>query len=591
MEPTVDAPTGPSSGGTSRTSADGLPPDASADELRRLVDVLAGIVDRQALRTRDAYELARTRRLDVEQANAQQARLEVAFATFARRRSVRLVTQIADLARRLRGRETDVVPDMPVRATALAPEGALPRLATPVETGTIGATDPTPDLLSGLSPRSYRETFLRRLDTTGANGLRIVASASASASAATATKPGAGWPDVFVVDQPDFDIRQLPRHIVTVARLAASLAPWLTTEWFDQFDVVIAADDAAAAEVRAASSKTSIVAADARSQAPDGPAVRDALRLWATARRFAIMVQTVTWEGSATSGDYFYARALQRQLERRGHPTSVYLLRQWPLPATSREDVVIHLWGRYPLTPRSGQVNALWVLYHPDLVVPELLSRYDHVFAGSDAMAATLGAMTAVPVEPLHQAADPERLASGGIAPHHELLFIGNSRGARRTILDDVGPTAHDLAVYGGGWESDLLDPRFLRGESVRHSDLGSHYRAADIVLNDHWPTAAEAELITNRVYDVLAAGGFAMSDPVAGLDAEFDGGVVTYSSPADLALKIERYLADPDARRAIAERGRAAVLARHTFTVRVDRLVRVLLPMAEDGANDGPPA
>ena len=66
------------------------------------------------------------------------------------------------------------------------------------------------------------------------------------------------------------------------------------------------------------------------------------------------------------------------------------------------------------------------------------------------------------------------------------------------------------------------------------------------------------------------------------GLDAEFDGGVVTYASPADLALKIERYLADSGVRRMIADRGRAAVLDRHTFSVRVDRLVEVLLPLAE---------
>jgi spore maturation protein CgeB len=86
--------------------------------------------------------------------------------------------------------------------------------------------------------------------------------------------------------------------------------------------------------------------------------------------------------------------------------------------------------------------------------------------------------------------------------------------------------------------------------------------------------------MINNRLYDALAAGAFVISDPVPGLDEEFDRGVVTYTGAADLALTVERYLADPAARRAIAERGRKAVLERHTVSQRAAELLEVLLPL-----------
>jgi spore maturation protein CgeB len=94
--------------------------------------------------------------------------------------------------------------------------------------------------------------------------------------------------------------------------------------------------------------------------------------------------------------------------------------------------------------------------------------------------------------------------------------------------------------------------------------------------------------MINNRLYDALAAGAFVISDPVPGLDEEFDGAVVTYADPADLALIVERYLADPPARRALAERGRLAVLERHTVSRRADELLEVLLPLVPRSTRDG---
>ncbi len=72
------------------------------------------------------------------------------------------------------------------------------------------------------------------------------------------------------------------------------------------------------------------------------------------------------------------------------------------------------------------------------------------------------------------------------------------------------------------------------------------------------------------------------VSDDVEGMAAEFDGAVATYREPAELRALIDRYLGDPVARRARAEPGRAAVLARHTFAHRAATIVAAISPLIE---------
>jgi hypothetical protein len=390
-----------------------------------------------------------------------------------------------------------------------------------------------------------------------------------------------------VVTTPTYDPRDVARETILVAAVAGDADAWMAQPWFDAFDIVLVPDGAAAERVSQSSSKVAAVVGSRPTGWPEAGAVAAAVGEWASRTRIAVMVQALRWDVAEPSGDYHLARALQRQFERREHPTSVYFQRQWANPATAREDIVIHLWGRYDLAVRPTQVNALWILYHPELVTDELCARYNAVFAASDILAGRLSNRTGLVVRSLHQATDAERFRPTPGGPHHELLFVGNSRGTRRTIIDDLTPTARDLAVYGGGWEDDLLDPVYLRGAVVSNHDLPAYYSAADIVLNDHWVEMAEAGMINNRLYDALATGAFVISDAIPGLAEEFDGAVVTYTDPADLVLIVERFLADPAARGALAERGRRAVLDRHTVSRRADELLHVLLPLVRSRGGD----
>lgn len=279
----------------------------------------------------------------------------------------------------------------------------------------------------------------------------------------------------------------------------------------------------------------------------------------------------------ATWGDTPFAEALRKGFEARGWVAAVHTQDAWETPAAVAADVALHLFGVRVPPVRPGQVSLLWVISHPDLLTARRCETYDAVFVASDSFRDQLAERIATPVYTLHQATDPDQFYPDPTGPHHELLFVGGSRRDRRPIVDAAARTERDLAVYGGNWTPDLLAPHYLRGSWIPNDELHRYYASADIVLNDHWLDMREEGFISNRVYDALASGAFVLSDHVSGMDEAFDGSVATYQRDDELAAIIEDTLAHPDERRARVQRGRAAVLGRHTFAHRVAAIIAAL--------------
>lgn len=310
---------------------------------------------------------------------------------------------------------------------------------------------------------------------------------------------------------------------------------------------------------------------------------RSALTRWVNATRIDVAVGPKDWDVAASWGDYHFGRALQRALQRRDHPARIRLRDDWERPAASYADVVIHLFGRSQREPRPAQVSILWIISHPESVTDEMLRHQDVVFAASDPFAAELAQRTGRDVIPLHQATDPDRFQPRDGGEPHQMLFVANSRGERRRIIDELTPTDRDLAVYGKAWSPELLDSRYHHGEYIPNEELAAFYAAASIVLNDHWPDMAAHGFYSNRLYDASAAGAFVISDHVPGIEREFDDGIVTFENGAELRHAVDRYLADPGARDERARRARGAVLARHTFAHRADRIIDELEAVLRD--------
>lgn len=458
------------------------------------------------------------------------------------RRSVRIAVAVADALRPLRSLMRRPAPTTGTthRSTRAAAVGDQTRRLTPGEfRSQMG------DRLA--RPSEVKVAMVDRADATRANQQ-------------VEELQGA---DILAVASADFDIRTLRGRGVSVALVGPEVRDWLDRPWLDDFDIIATSNPASVDAISAQHAKVPVLVTDPLA------GLHEMVSGWLGARRIGIAVGIPNWHEAPAWGDLHFARAVQRQFERGGYPSRVHILPDWTGEASARDDVSLHLFGLSARPRLAGQLTLLWIISHPTRVTDELTSTADRIYVASDAFAKELAGRTSVSVAPLHQATDPVRFHPDQTGPHHEVLFVGNSRGVRRDILADLVPTTLGLAVYGR-WTPDRLDPAYLHGELIPNKELHRYYSSASIVLNDHWPDMRAAGFLSNRLYDALASGACVVSDHVAGIEEEFDGTVPTYSDAGELRLLIRDLLMDPG-RRALAERGRAAVLDRHTFKHRTD--------------------
>ncbi len=507
---------------------------------------------RERSRAERASEDARRAERDLLEARARIRQLERDLATSERR--------LAALRGRTSVRIASGLSSRISRAVAALRRGGGQAVPGPGAPRTI-TTRPFPDTDPRGLPARYRQTLLAALhEPTGPHGpFRILAAEPAGDLAAALAARGveivteeATGPDAILVTRPGGGV-----GIVAPGPIRIGLHPVDDPEL--DISVGAAADRAGA--------------------------VIDAIDRWLRATRVGIRIPAASASVAESWGDTHFARAFRAALRNAGWPTRLHLRSDWDHPSVGQDDVVLDLLGLHAASSRPGALRVLWQISHPELARPDLYESYDRVFVASDSFATRMAAQVDVPVTPLHQATDPDRFRPAPGGPTHELLFVGGWRPAGRRILEDLLPTSHELAVYGGRWTPERIDSRHLAGDAVPNEALAAYYGAAAIVLNDHWAGMRREGFLSNRLYDATAAGAFVISDEVDGLEAEFDGGIVGYDGRAELAGLIDRFLGDPAARREHAARARAAVLERHTFAHRARRFIEVVGPLVADGS------
>lgn len=153
----------------------------------------------------------------------------------------------------------------------------------------------------------------------------------------------------------------------------------------------------------------------------------------------------------------------------------------------------------------------------------------------------------------------------------HPTVLLGEVAAAdkRLTFIANLGQVG--IAVWGDeGWkDTEEYGTRYM-GPAGHRDELNRIYSGSTINLDIG--RIYQSDIVTMRVFDALACGGFVLAEHSEALTEVFEVGseVESYTGLEEMLQKVEHYLEHPDEARAIAERGMARVRRDHTVTGRL---------------------
>ncbi len=157
-----------------------------------------------------------------------------------------------------------------------------------------------------------------------------------------------------------------------------------------------------------------------------------------------------------------------------------------------------------------------------------------------------------------------------------EVSFVGSGFPNRIKLFENL--TEFDLKLWGRFWDqSPKLTPHFT-DQPVYGIRKCKIYSASKISINLQNPIS-QINGISCRVFEILACGGFPLTENKKDLSLYFDVGkeIVAYDNADDLKKKIRYYLDHPDERAEIARRGRERVLREHTYKHRMQKMLGII--------------
>lgn len=282
-------------------------------------------------------------------------------------------------------------------------------------------------------------------------------------------------------------------------------------------------------------------------------------------------------------GDHHFAQSLARALQAQGAEVLIQPREHW-YQSDESADIVLVLRGlhRYQRRAQSKDtVHVIWNISHPDAVADEEWADYDLICPASMAVAARLEKRFSGRVLGLLQCTDTERFRlpePGQARGRQGIIFVGNSRGVSRPVVDELASIRPPIRVWGLGWER-FGHQHLVVADNCPNEKLGELYRQSLVSLNDHWPDMTRAGYINNRIFDALACGLPILSDihaALLGLMGHRSG--IVYAAPgrfqqalAAMLLELPRHLKE-------AEHAAHRVRLGHSFDARaqalIDRLV-----------------
>ena len=267
-------------------------------------------------------------------------------------------------------------------------------------------------------------------------------------------------------------------------------------------------------------------------------------------------------------GDHWVKYELVREFNRMG------------LLVVEREpDVILHLFGSPAKKLPAHTYNVVWLYSHPDQVNAHNLRQFDIIFSASPDFMVKLHDMGYTNVEVMIPSTS-KRPSKENI--RQDIVFLGNARSRRpggRSVVRDLAQLSYDFKVWGNLWER-IIPKKHYGGRHWDYRELDKLYASARITPTDHHPDMAREGFVSNKVFDILASGGFAISDRNKGIEGIFGDAVPQYESAQHLQELLGFYLNNPPRREELMFKGRKIALA-NTYKDRASRIVRGFWPRA----------
>jgi hypothetical protein len=296
----------------------------------------------------------------------------------------------------------------------------------------------------------------------------------------------------------------------------------------------------------------------------------------ANSLRWAIRTAAPAGRDGQSWGDTHFAAALADALRREGQQVVVDAYEARGRPTSDIDDVTIVLRGPARIDPPRSGTSILWIISHPDEITADELARFDVVFAASRHWAREASTRFGMAIHPLLQCTDATRFRPRDTTRTEDIVFVGTARGIARPSVVEPLKAGIPIKVYGPDWRG-FIPGDAIVATGIPNSELPVLYGSARLVLNDHWPAMRRAGFISNRPYDVVAAGGRVVSDHVDGIDSEFEGAVQTFRSTDELLTlltqDIDERFPDEEQLARISER----VRREHSFDARARQLLDVV--------------
>lgn len=281
-------------------------------------------------------------------------------------------------------------------------------------------------------------------------------------------------------------------------------------------------------------------------------------------------------------GDYAYAVALKRYLDRMGMYTIIDLHEDWDCEVNA--DIVLVLRGREFYRPDRRNAKCLYIMWnisHPEMVTEEEYKLYDIICVGSLHYAKELQQKLDIPVYPLLQCTDTELFYPDPAAEKNrggDYLFIGNSRGVARPCVLWAAREKLPLKIWGAGWKAMLgPDKTMVQEVFIENSQIPALYRSARVTLNDHWKDMLDYQFVNNRIFDALACGLPVISDCCDELREIFPDAVLYYSNKEEFDQCVKEIETHYDEVKARVDAQWPMIKEKYSFEARARELVEMV--------------